>query len=79
MNTALMKPLAVFLVEHNVIQSQVIANRARVMENGCIMLSGTTADLIDNPDLKNLIWNYRNNGCNTGRKNNSTRMRAPKC
>lgn len=44
--------LAVFLVEQNVMQSLEIADRAYVMENGSIVLSGTAADLIDDPDLK---------------------------
>lgn len=44
--------LAIFLVEQNVMQSLEIADRAYVMENGSIVLSGMAADLIDDPDLK---------------------------
>ena len=44
--------LAIFLVEQNVVQSLEIADRAYVMENGLIVLSGAAKDLIDDPDLK---------------------------
>ncbi len=44
--------LAIFLVEQNVMQSLEIADRAYVMENGSVVLSGAAADLIDDPDLK---------------------------
>ena len=44
--------LAIFLVEQNVMQSLEIADRAYVMENGSIVLSGEAAELIDDPDLK---------------------------
>ncbi len=44
--------LAIFLVEQNVMQSLEIANRAYVMENGKVVLSGAAADLIDDPDLR---------------------------
>ena len=44
--------LAIFLVEQNVMQSLEIADRAYVMENGSIVLSGKAADLIDDPELK---------------------------
>ncbi len=44
--------LAIFLVEQNVMQSLEIADRAYVMENGSIVLSGKAAELIDDPDLK---------------------------
>ena len=44
--------LAIFLVEQNVMQSLEIADRAYVMENGSIVLSGSAKDLIDDPDLK---------------------------
>lgn len=44
--------LAIFLVEQNVMQSLEIADRAYVMENGSIVLSGIAAELIDDPDLK---------------------------
>ncbi|MFQ5625130.1 MAG: ABC transporter ATP-binding protein [Methyloligellaceae bacterium] len=43
---------AVFLVEQNVMQSLEIANRAYVMENGAIVISGDAKDLIDDPELK---------------------------
>ena len=44
--------LAIFLVEQNVMQSLEIANRAYVMENGKVVLSGAAADLIDDPNLR---------------------------
>jgi len=44
--------LAIFLVEQNVMQSLEIADRAYVMENGSIVLSGSPADLADDPNLK---------------------------
>lgn len=44
--------LSIFLVEQNVMQSLEIADRAYVMENGSIVLSGAAADLIDDPGLK---------------------------
>ncbi len=44
--------LSIFLVEQNVMQSLEIANRAYVMENGQVVMSGTASDLIDDPDLK---------------------------
>ncbi|MFD1695859.1 ABC transporter ATP-binding protein [Roseibium aestuarii] len=44
--------LPVLLVEQNVLQSMEIASRAFVMENGLISLSGPTADLMNDPELK---------------------------
>lgn len=44
--------LSVFLVEQNVMQSLEIADRAYVIENGCVVLSGAADDLIDDPGLK---------------------------
>jgi branched-chain amino acid transport system ATP-binding protein len=44
--------LSIFLVEQNVMQSLEISDRAYVMENGSIVLSGKAADLIDDPELK---------------------------
>ncbi len=44
--------LSIFLVEQNVMQSLEIAHRAYVLENGCIVLSGVAADLLDDPELK---------------------------
>ena len=44
--------LPILLVEQNVLQSMEIAARAFVMENGEIRLSGPTAQLMDDPDLK---------------------------
>ena len=44
--------LSMFLVEQNVMQSLEIAHRAYVMENGYIVLSGSPADLADDPNLK---------------------------
>lgn len=44
--------LSIFLVEQNVMQSLEIADRAYVMENGVIVLSGAADTLIDDPELK---------------------------
>ena len=44
--------LAILLVEQNVVQALAIANRAYVIENGHIVLSGRADELRDNPALK---------------------------
>ena len=44
--------LAVMLVEQNVIQSLAIANRAYVIAEGTVAMSGPAADLRENSDLK---------------------------
>jgi len=44
--------LAVILVEQNVIQSLAIANRAYVIAEGTVVMSGPAADLRENSDLK---------------------------
>lgn len=44
--------LTILLVEQNVIQSLSIANRAYVIEEGVIALSGKASDLLNNADLK---------------------------
>ena len=44
--------LSFFLVEQNVMQSLEIADRAYVIENGKIVLSGNTDALLDDPELK---------------------------
>jgi branched-chain amino acid transport system ATP-binding protein len=44
--------LSVFLVEQNVMQSLEIADRAYVIENGEVALSGPADDLIDDPELR---------------------------
>ena len=44
--------LSILLVEQNVVQSLTLADRAYVMENGTIALSGLAASLLENPDLK---------------------------
>ena len=44
--------LSIFLVEQNVMQSLEIADRAYVLENGRVTLSGSAAELIDDPNLK---------------------------
>ena len=44
--------LSVLLVEQNVVQSLAVAHRAYVLENGRIALSGSAADLAQNPDLR---------------------------
>ena len=44
--------LAILLVEQNVAQSLAIAQRAYVLENGAIALSGTAAELAANPAVR---------------------------
>jgi branched-chain amino acid transport system ATP-binding protein len=44
--------LSVMLVEQNVAQSLEIADRAYVLENGAVALSGPAARLRDDPELK---------------------------
>ncbi|ADZ72254.1 ABC transporter ATP-binding protein [Polymorphum gilvum] len=44
--------LPILLVEQNVLQSMEIAARAFVVENGEIRLSGSTAELMDDPELR---------------------------
>jgi branched-chain amino acid transport system ATP-binding protein len=44
--------LTILLVEQNVMQSLSIAHRAYVIENGRLTLSGSAADLIENPEVK---------------------------
>lgn len=44
--------LSIFLVEQNVMQSLEIADRAYVIENGQVAMSGAADDLIDDPELK---------------------------
>jgi len=44
--------LSILLVEQNVMQSLAIADRAYVLENGIIALSGSGAELLDNAELK---------------------------
>ena len=44
--------LTIFLVEQNVMQSLEIADRAYVIENGRVVLSGAAGELIDDPALK---------------------------
>ena len=44
--------LSLILVEQNVIQSLAIADRAYVIEEGAVTLSGAAADLRENSDLK---------------------------
>ena len=46
------KGLTILLVEQNVIQSLAIADRAYVIEEGGIAISGNAADLQDNSELK---------------------------
>jgi branched-chain amino acid transport system ATP-binding protein len=45
--------LAVLLVEQNVVQSLDLAQRAYVMENGSILMSGASVDLARDPALRN--------------------------
>jgi branched-chain amino acid transport system ATP-binding protein len=44
--------LAILLVEQNVVQSLAVANRAYVLENGRIALSGKASELAEDPALK---------------------------
>jgi branched-chain amino acid transport system ATP-binding protein len=44
--------IALLLVEQNVVQSLEVAHRAYILENGCVVLDGTSDQLRDNPDLK---------------------------
>jgi branched-chain amino acid transport system ATP-binding protein len=44
--------LAILLVEQNVAESLAIAQRAYVLENGAIRLSGTAAELAANPAVR---------------------------
>ena len=44
--------LAIFLVEQNVVQSLGVADRAYVMENGNVTLSGAAGEMMENPELK---------------------------
>jgi branched-chain amino acid transport system ATP-binding protein len=44
--------LSVLLVEQNVMQSLQLAHRAYILENGRIVLSGRSAEIRNNPDLK---------------------------
>ena len=44
--------LSIVLVEQNVMQSLRLADRAYVIENGTVTLSGPAAELIDNAELK---------------------------
>jgi branched-chain amino acid transport system ATP-binding protein len=44
--------IAFLLVEQNVVQSLEVAHRAYILENGSVVLDGTSDQLRDNPDLK---------------------------
>jgi len=44
--------LSILLVEQNVVQSLALADRAYVLENGTVALSGSGAELLDNAELK---------------------------
>jgi branched-chain amino acid transport system ATP-binding protein len=44
--------IALLLVEQNVVQSLEVAHRAYILENGTVVLDGTSDQLRDNPDLK---------------------------
>jgi branched-chain amino acid transport system ATP-binding protein len=44
--------IALLLVEQNVVQSLEVAHRAYTLENGSVVLDGTSDQLRDNPDLK---------------------------
>ena len=44
--------VTVLLVEQNVVQSLNLADRAYVIENGTVTLSGSAGELAENPELK---------------------------
>ncbi len=44
--------LPILLVEQNVVQSLEIAARAYILENGCFALSGSAAEVRDDPELR---------------------------
>ena len=44
--------MTILLVEQNVVQSLNLANRAYVIENGTVTLSGEANELVENPELK---------------------------
>ena len=44
--------LTILLVEQNLVQSLTIADRAYVIENGRLTLSGAASELIENPEVK---------------------------
>ncbi|MFC6282427.1 ABC transporter ATP-binding protein [Polaromonas aquatica] len=44
--------LTILLVEQNAMKALAIADRAYIMENGRVMLTGSSADLKDNPDVR---------------------------
>jgi branched-chain amino acid transport system ATP-binding protein len=44
--------MTILLVEQNVVQSLNLANRAYVIENGTVTLSGKANELAENPELK---------------------------
>ena len=44
--------MTILLVEQNVVQSLNLANRAYVIENGTVTLSGKANKLAENPELK---------------------------
>ena len=44
--------MTILLVEQNVVQSLNLANRAYVIENGTVTLSGEANELAENPELK---------------------------
>jgi branched-chain amino acid transport system ATP-binding protein len=44
--------IALLLVEQNVVQSLEVAHRAYILENGSVVLNGTSDQLHNDPDLK---------------------------
>jgi branched-chain amino acid transport system ATP-binding protein len=46
------KKMTVFLVEQNAYHALKLAHRGYVMANGCIVLSGTGPELLDNPEIR---------------------------
>ena len=44
--------VALLLVEQNVVQSLEVAHRAYILENGSVVLNGTSDQLHNDPDLK---------------------------
>jgi branched-chain amino acid transport system ATP-binding protein len=46
------KKITVFLVEQNAYHALKLAHRGYVMANGCIVMSGTGPELLDNPEIR---------------------------
>ena len=60
--------VAILLVEQNVAASLQIAQRAYVMENGRILFSGTSAQLLDSDQLRRAYLGSLNDERSGGRR-----------